>query len=360
MADNQSQAIFQPFIPKRLINDEDRRLIEAFGISIVPHGEEQVYLYADDWATTGHVENDGKESTLSEDDLYGCLQEIIRRSNGELTWMSRETAYTSSEMNPDGFGGSAIFITADEVQYFGTSSWLEQKIEELDARAAEPLAGEPSWLEQTSIKAEEESLTANDILLYLIETFPQADPESEFYNEGIDGCNAVDFISEIGPKIRKVLDKHDVNEGRALGVLEAAWDFIENVLEDDPERNEKFFALREKVRNVFWERGIDEPILAVTIEGGVVQAVVSDYPEFLPSMNVVVIDYDTRGMQVSEMIRVPQEDGSISTADVTVHEINKARINLTAVLDQVDFRIESLGAGHEKEVLCDSIPENRC
>jgi hypothetical protein len=192
-----------------------------------------------------------------------------------------------------------------------------------------------------SIKAEEESLTANDILLYLIETFPQADPESEFFNEDINGCDAVDFISGIIPKIRKALDRHDSIEGRALGVLEAAWDFIENVQEDDPQRNDKFFALREKVRNVIWEREIADPTMAVIIEGGVVQAVVSDYPEFLPPMNVIVIDYDTTGMQESEMIRVPQEDGSVSTADVTAHVVNQATINLKNVLKQLDARIES-------------------
>ncbi len=29
------------------------------------------------------------------------------------------------------------------------------------------------------------------------------------------------------------------------------WDFIENVTEDDPGRNEKFFALRARVRDYF-------------------------------------------------------------------------------------------------------------
>lgn len=340
MADNYSQSVLQPYLPKHLINDESRRILEAFSITIDPIDDDLLYLYAEDWSTTGYIKNDaGEEIELDEDDLYSCFQQIIRGSNGELTWISRETAYTCSKMRPEGFGGSAIFITADEVQYVSTSDWLQQKIGKVETSDAEPEAGELSWLEQMSIKAEEESLTANDILLYLIETFPQADPESEFFNEDINGCDAVDFISGIIPKIRKVLDKHDLSEGRALGVLEAAWDFIENVPEDDPQRNDKFFALREKVRNVIWEKEIADPILAVTMEGGVVQAVVADHPECLPPINIVVIDYDTTGMQESEMIRVPQDDGSISTADVTAHQINEAKINLKEVLNQLDARI---------------------
>jgi hypothetical protein len=340
MADNYSQSVLQPHIPRHLINDESRRIIEAFSITIEPCGEDMLYLYTEDWSTTGYVKNDaGEEIELDEDDLYNCFQEIIRRSNGGLSWISRETAYTCSKMHPAGFGGSAIFITADNVQYVSTSDWLQQKIGKYEASDAEPVAGELTWLEQMSIKAEEESPAANDLLLYLIETFPQADPESEFYNDDINGSDAVDFISGIIPKIRKVLDKHDVNEGRVLSVLEEAWYFIENVSEDDPERNEKFFALRAKVRNVIWDREIDDPTMAVIIEGGVVQAVVSDYPEILPPMNVIVIDYDTRGMQETEMIRVPQEDGSISTADVTAHVINQSTINLKDVLRQLDARI---------------------
>lgn len=35
---------------------------------------------------------------------------------------------------------------------------------------------------------------------------------------------------------------------KVLEALRAAWDFIENVSEDDPNRSEKFFALRERVR----------------------------------------------------------------------------------------------------------------
>jgi hypothetical protein len=139
MADYISQGAFQPSIPKHLITEEDLKVFNAFGLTITPDGEDKMSLFADDWCTAGYVENDdGKESELSEDDLYACLQGIIRRSNGELPWISKETAYTCTRNLSDGFGGSAAFVTADDVQFFGTSSWLEQRIHEAETGRCRP------------------------------------------------------------------------------------------------------------------------------------------------------------------------------------------------------------------------------
>jgi len=133
MADYISQGAFQPSIPKHLITEEDLKILDAFRLTIMPEGDEKLSLFADDWCTAGYVENDdGEESELSEDDLYACLQGVIRRSNGEILWISKETAYTCTHNRADGFGGSAVFITADDVQFFGTSPWLEQRIHEAE------------------------------------------------------------------------------------------------------------------------------------------------------------------------------------------------------------------------------------
>lgn len=137
MADYSKQSVFQPLIPKRLLTAEDWRVIEAFGITIAtsPTDMDRVYLYSDNWNSVGYLDSDdGKGETLelAEDDLFACLQAIIRRSNGELTWISQECSYTASEMVPDGFGGSALFITAIDVQYISTSQWLEERIGEAE------------------------------------------------------------------------------------------------------------------------------------------------------------------------------------------------------------------------------------
>ena len=144
MADYFSQAVFQPSIPKHLITDEDRRFIEAFNITLEADGD-KFYLYAEDWCTSGvlDAEDPKDDQELYEDDLFARFQEIIRRADGELTWISKESAYTCSRMRPDGFGGGAVFITADDIQYCSTSMWLEQRISEAETGDIGPGTDDP-------------------------------------------------------------------------------------------------------------------------------------------------------------------------------------------------------------------------
>ena len=135
MADYYTQTVFQPYIPKHLITDEDKRFIEAFGITIDSAFEDKYYLYGENGCATGYLESDdsvGKEIELSEEDLFARFQKIISLSCGELTWISQESAYTCSAMRSDGFGGSAVFITADDIQYHSTSQWLSERIGEVE------------------------------------------------------------------------------------------------------------------------------------------------------------------------------------------------------------------------------------
>jgi len=48
--------------------------------------------------------------------------------------------------------------------------------------------------------------TATNILRAIIARFPQADPNSEEYDTGINGDDAVDFICQVVPQIKEVLD----------------------------------------------------------------------------------------------------------------------------------------------------------
>ena len=58
-------------------------------------------------------------------------------------------------------------------------------------------------------------------------------------------------------------DLPSARDDRAIEVLRAAWSFIEDVTEDDPERTYKFFTLREQVRNVFWNSEVPEPVTPI-------------------------------------------------------------------------------------------------
>lgn len=179
---------------------------------------------------------------------------------------------------------------------------------------------------------------ARNLLLELIENFPQADPASEFHGEEINGCEAVNFLSEFIPDVREHLDSEENHECEALAVLKACWDFIENVTDEAPERTDKFFALRERVRNVLSERRQEPPTVAVILEGGLVQCIVSDRPNDIQPMNLMVLDYDTDGVDEEELLRVPQRDGSISTATGRYVGFDHAEIGLAAVMDQLDAR----------------------
>ncbi|BDV41547.1 hypothetical protein GURASL_04700 [Geotalea uraniireducens] len=179
---------------------------------------------------------------------------------------------------------------------------------------------------------------ARNLLQELIETFPQADPASEFHGEEINGCEAVNFISEFIPDVREHLDSEGNRESEALAVLKACWKFIENVTDEYPERTDKFFDLRERVRNVLSDRRHEPPTVAVILEGGLVQCIVSDRPNDIQSMNLMVLDYDTEGADEEELLQVPQKDGSISTATGRYVGFDYAEIGLAAVMDQLDTR----------------------
>lgn len=230
MADYMNQSVFQPSIPKHLFNDEDRRIIEAFSITFESDGEDKFYLYADEWCCNGYLDSeepDGEEIELSEDDLFSRFQEIIRRSNGELPWISKESAYTCSRMRPDGFGGGAVFITADDIQYSFTGQWLEERIRETET-------------------------------------------------------------GDIGPQT-----------------------------EDSPP---------------------SKPIVGVVLEGGLVQSIVSNAPEQIPEMDVIILDYDVEGFEEKCLLKVPQSSGEIARAVGHIEKITESGIDLGMVLNQMNTR----------------------
>ena len=179
---------------------------------------------------------------------------------------------------------------------------------------------------------------ARNLLLELIENFPPADPASEFHGEEINGCEAVNFLSEFIPDVREYLDNNEYRESEALAVLKACCDFIENVTDEDPARTDKFFALRERVRNVVSQRRQEPPTVAVILEGGLVQCIVSDRPNDIQPMNLMVLDYDTEGADEEELLQVPQKDGSVSTATGRYLGFEHADIGLASVMDQIDAR----------------------
>jgi hypothetical protein len=75
----------------------------------------------------------------------------------------------------------------------------------------------------------------------------------------------------------------------------------------------------------------EEVTIAIVLEGGIVQAVVSDAPDTFRGVRTLVVDYDTEGMTRAEVTPVRQGDGSVSTAWVYSQEIGDAEIDLSGI-----------------------------
>jgi hypothetical protein len=283
MADYISQGAFEPSIPKHLITEEDLKVLNAFGLTITPDGEDKMSLFADDWCTAGYVENDdGEESELTEDDLYTCLQGIIRRSNGELPWISKETAYTCTRNLSDGFGGSAAFVTADDVQFFGTSSWLEQRIHEAETGDIGPETDD-SYLP-----------LLREVFQVLTTDGAGSTPDLELMERCAADTSDSAKLSRIAWKIH-----------RAIGAAA------------EPSKT---------------------PTMCIVLDGGAVQEVVTDSPEqFHASMDIVVIDTDVEGFDEMNLLKVPH-NGEIEHAVGHLAKLMKSDYDLTAVVDQIKKR----------------------
>ena len=232
MADYYSSGPIQPMIPKRLVTEEDLDLLDAFNIKVYPeksNNEESHYFFAPEWSGSAYMEKDGKDIELSEDDIFACFQKIIRRSNGEIPWVSLELGYSCSKDRPDGYGGYAVFITADDVQYSSTSQWLEQRISEAETGDFGPQTEDPTGTTSTTDQA--------------------------------------------------------------------------------------------------------PPILAIHIEGGLVQAVFSNNPGNIAAKEIIILDYDTEGADGDEIILVPQCDGTPDVEAVShIELIHQAGIDLPETL----------------------------
>jgi hypothetical protein len=72
--------------------------------------------------------------------------------------------------------------------------------------------------------------------------------------------------------------------------------------------------------------------LAVVLEGGIVQAVIADWPDAAP--DVAIVDYDTDGYEPEELRHITQSDGSQSIALVIEHYVEPAGINLDEVFQE--------------------------
>jgi hypothetical protein len=90
------------------------------------------------------------------------------------------------------------------------------------------------------------------------------------------------------------------------------------------------------MRRVRLAEDAPKPKLAIVLEGGLVQCVVSDQPEMFAGLEVLTIDYDTDGADDDEISTVPQADGTEEEAIVGWHDITQATTDLMGIKPLVD------------------------
>ncbi|WP_337180541.1 hypothetical protein [Sphingopyxis granuli] len=160
MADYFSQTVIRPDIPRAAMTALEREILgeifeeEAVGDDVyfcASHGPgdlvfldiaEARALLAEDEAIESSLADlardelaradadaDELELDLSVISFEGIFQDIVKRSS--LDYVEVEAAWTCSKMRPDGFGGAATLITADDIQSVSTAGWLEEAVARL-------------------------------------------------------------------------------------------------------------------------------------------------------------------------------------------------------------------------------------
>ncbi len=83
----------------------------------------QVYFYVKEKLKTATSDDGTIELDMSGLSWEVILQDIVRRS-AKLRYITVTTAFTCSKMRADGFGGMALFITADAIKACSTTEFL--------------------------------------------------------------------------------------------------------------------------------------------------------------------------------------------------------------------------------------------
>jgi hypothetical protein len=107
------QVTVQPTIPATLIKEEELELLkECF--SCEEHsdhdGSVRYYFYTEEYSVYDE----------KEDEMIGIFQKVIKRSKGELKHIYLQGATYCTKMEPDAFGGMAMFIKKNSVKQIST------------------------------------------------------------------------------------------------------------------------------------------------------------------------------------------------------------------------------------------------
>lgn len=169
MADYFSQTVVQPSIPNAYMTPLERWLLEQM-FEFEPDDHNTTYFFATEGTNSTADAEDEELGIILRDDAsplaaalrdqlanaddpgwldldrvsYATVfQAIVARHPDQVPFVTVEMAFTCSKMRPDGFGGGAELITADDVRWINTSRWLAERIEALKLARGEACAARP-------------------------------------------------------------------------------------------------------------------------------------------------------------------------------------------------------------------------
>lgn len=130
MADYYTTGTVSPEIPCEFITAEDIEFIKRFGFETEEFdksGVKHCYFYAPEYSSVALDIINGEEIEIGEEKLFRVFQKILRRSKGKLPYIYLSFVHTCSRYRPDGFGGSAVFITDKTIKWVSTWGWLSKQ-----------------------------------------------------------------------------------------------------------------------------------------------------------------------------------------------------------------------------------------
>lgn len=147
MADMYTTVTFNVYIPEACITPDELEVLSEFNYAHYLDPERGYYFYSDDPLTSCAIpkalaakvylavppdEYEGVD--VEEEHLHEMLRRILARGGaGCPKYICIEAALTCSKMLMGEFGGFAVFITAEKVEYLSTSLWLTAKVGEIEA-----------------------------------------------------------------------------------------------------------------------------------------------------------------------------------------------------------------------------------
>lgn len=148
MANNYTQATVSPSIPASAITPLELELLNYMGLTgdkYTHEGTELYYFYAEEYLSTvddcfeldicGDTEIDPDDAVYLEDGkvisgIESCdvFQNILKRLPvDEFPHITIQGADTCSKMRADNFGGFAVYITRESIEFCSTWAWLNEK-----------------------------------------------------------------------------------------------------------------------------------------------------------------------------------------------------------------------------------------